>query len=114
MEASSWPPSHQPTSLVTSAFLAWLGAQTAGDLEQLAEQRKSYREDATENAELADLDPEAAAKKKDDERRAKQVEAMLADIMKNKGGDDGPSDHADAPKNGDAVGVGTPLFGKKK
>ena len=49
------------------AFLAWLGAQTAGDLEQLAEQRKSYREDATKNAELADLDPEAAAKKKDDE-----------------------------------------------
>ena len=96
------------------AFLAWLGAQTAGDLEALAEQRKSYREDATENAELADLDPEAAAKKKDDERRAKQVEAMLADIMKNKGGDDGPSDHAESPKNGDAVGVGTPLFGKKK
>ena len=59
-------------------------------------------------------DPEAAAKKKDDERRAKQVEAMLADIMKNKGGDDGPSDHAESPKNGDAVGVGTPLFGKKK
>ncbi|KAH8057254.1 methyltransferase domain-containing protein [Aureococcus anophagefferens] len=75
---------------------------------------KVTREDATENAELADLDPEAAAKKKDDERRAKQVEAMLADIMKNKGGDDGPSDHAESPKNGDAVGVGTPLFGKKK
>ncbi|KAH8072832.1 methyltransferase domain-containing protein [Aureococcus anophagefferens] len=92
------------------AFLAWLGAQTADDLEQLAEQRKSYREDATENAELADLDPEAAAKKKDDERRAKQVEAMLADIMKNKGGDDGPADHAESPKNSSAVGVA--LFGK--
>ncbi|KAH8088750.1 methyltransferase domain-containing protein [Aureococcus anophagefferens] len=86
---------------------------TADDLEQLAEQRKSYARALTENAELADLDPEAAAKKKDDERRAKQVEAMLADIMKNKGGDDGPADHAESPKNGDAVGVGTPLFGKK-
>ncbi|KAH8053666.1 methyltransferase domain-containing protein [Aureococcus anophagefferens] len=47
-----------------------------------------------DGAELADLDPEAAAKKKDDERRAKQVEAMLADIMKNKGGDSGPADRA--------------------
>ena len=94
---------------------------TPEKLQGLLDTRKNYRDDAASDADLKDLDPEAAAKKKDDERRARQVEAMLAEIMANK---DGPTDHDDqAPKDDDKKdgdfpgglgGFGTPLFGKKK
>ena len=104
-----------------ATFQAWLEAMTPEKLQGLLDTRKNYRDDAASDADLKDLDPEAAAKKKDDERRARQVEAMLAEIMANK---DGPTDHDDqAPKDDDKKdgdfpgglgGFGTPLFGKKK
>ena len=50
-------------------------------LKEFLEERKEYRERAEEQADAAKLDPEAAAKAKEEKRAAAEVEAMLNAIM---------------------------------
>ena len=52
------------------------------------EERKEYRERAEEQADAAKLDPEAAAKAKEEKRAAAEVEAMLNAIMAAKDAND--------------------------
>jgi len=70
------------TRAAAADFRAWLDTLSKRDLETFLDERKNYRDIAKANADLADLDPEAAAKAADDKRRAAAVEAMLNDIAK--------------------------------
>jgi len=63
-------------------FIAWFPTLSKDELRQALDDRRSYRDIASEKAELAAIDPEAAAKKADDLRRALQVEAMLNEIAR--------------------------------
>ena len=63
------------------AFISWLEGQDKFTLKEYLEERKEYRERAEEQADAAKLDPEAAAKAKEEKRAAAEVEAMLNAIM---------------------------------
>ena len=63
------------------AFITWLEGQDKFSLKEFLEERKEYRERAEEQADAAKLDPEAAAKAKEEKRAAGEVEAMLNAIM---------------------------------
>ena len=48
------------------AFISWLESQDKFTLKEFLEERKEYRERAEEQADAAKLDPEAAAKAKEE------------------------------------------------
>lgn len=66
--------------LAAANYKEWLNTISKSDIESFLEERKNYRKIAEEQADLADLDPELAAQKAADKRRADAVEAMLNEI----------------------------------
>lgn len=61
-------------------FLTWVRGLSKFELQSFLDERQNYLDAASEEAKLARLDPEAAAKKADELRRAAAVEDMLNDI----------------------------------
>ncbi|KAJ8600003.1 hypothetical protein CTAYLR_001841 [Chrysophaeum taylorii] len=75
-------PDESSLALATSDYLAWVRSLQKPQLQAFLDDRKAFREVAQDNAKLAELDPEAAAKAAEDQRRAAAVEEMLNDIAR--------------------------------